>query len=201
MSDYGADKNPDIPVAQDLAYTKGFVTYLKTNVMQWTLAAGQFVRKIASKEGKTNILFLTGTPGPEPPGPPPLDPVPAGNACTVCWGNGRPYGVGETPITVTVVIEGIEKTPTWIPPIGDPPDGVFELTQNIFQACTYEFNDINFDMDLIFTPGDATFIVRQAGGPVRSFFATGSVCATFFENEETFAFIGGTATIFIPPTT
>lgn len=188
MNFNGSESVPDLNLATILAFDDNTVPIKNSWIAEWRYPSGVVTRRIANRQGKTNIIFKMK-----------LEPVPAGIPCTVCWGNGRPYGVGETPITVTVVIEGIKKTPAWIPPIGDPPDGAFELTQNIFQACTYEFDDINFDMDLIFTPGDATFIVRQAGGPVRSFFATGSVCATFFENEETFAFIGGTATIFVPP--
>lgn len=57
MSDYGADVNPNIPAAQDLAWTKGFLPDEKANVMQWTLADNQVVRKLASKRDSSNILF------------------------------------------------------------------------------------------------------------------------------------------------
>ena len=58
MSDYGADANPSLAAAEDLAYTKGFVPLDKTNVMQWSLTDQQVVRKLAHRKTHTNILFL-----------------------------------------------------------------------------------------------------------------------------------------------
>lgn len=58
MSDYGADANPDIPKAIDLAQTKGFMPLDNSNVMQWTYWGGRVVRKLANRQDKSNILFL-----------------------------------------------------------------------------------------------------------------------------------------------
>jgi len=57
MSDYGADKKPDLNIARRLVYTYGLVNQDKSNVMQWTLSGGGQVQKIANKKGHTNILF------------------------------------------------------------------------------------------------------------------------------------------------
>lgn len=58
MSEYGSDSNPDLEKAYELATAFGFMPLEKTNVMQWTLDDGQVVRKLANKQGKSNILFL-----------------------------------------------------------------------------------------------------------------------------------------------
>ena len=57
MSDYGADKKPDLNVTRKLAYTLGFLKDDKSNVMQWTSPGGGRVQKIANRKGHTNILF------------------------------------------------------------------------------------------------------------------------------------------------
>jgi len=57
MSDYGADKIPDISKAQDLAWTKGFIPLVKANVMQWTYDGGVVVRKLAHRKTGSNCLF------------------------------------------------------------------------------------------------------------------------------------------------
>lgn len=56
MSDYGADTDPDLEKAYQLATSQGFMPSEKTNVMQWTFI-GYVVRKLANKSDKSNILF------------------------------------------------------------------------------------------------------------------------------------------------
>lgn len=58
MSEYGSDANPDIPKAQELAYTFGLLPHDGSNVMQWTLSGNRVVRKLAQRKDKSNILFL-----------------------------------------------------------------------------------------------------------------------------------------------
>ena len=55
MSDYGADKNPDLNLAAKTAFTQGLAPLKKVNVMQWTYADGVIVQKYASRQGKSNI--------------------------------------------------------------------------------------------------------------------------------------------------
>jgi hypothetical protein len=57
MSDYGADKNPDLNIARKLVYTDGLVNQDKSNVMQWTYADGHRTQKIACRKDHTNIHF------------------------------------------------------------------------------------------------------------------------------------------------
>jgi hypothetical protein len=57
MSDYGADKNPDLNIATNLAFDKGLMNVGKPNVMQWTYSGGVRVQKLASKQGKSNMLL------------------------------------------------------------------------------------------------------------------------------------------------
>lgn len=188
MSDYGADADPDIPKAQDLAFTKGLLPLDKTNVMQWTYPSGIVVRKLANKQNKSNVLVKMG-----------LDPVPAGDPCTVCWGNGKPFGVGETPESVTVVIADVEKGPGWMAGDGEPPNGTFELAQNPVSPCRYQFSDDDYFIEWL-TLGRGSLVgVTNKPSTVQSFLGRRAPCQTFYENEIVDKFIGGTATIFIPP--
>lgn len=57
MSDYGADKKPDLNIAQDFSFDKNFTPLDKTNVMQWTYADDIVVQKFACRQDHTNILF------------------------------------------------------------------------------------------------------------------------------------------------
>lgn len=56
MSDYGADKNPDLNVATEIALVQKLAPLRKVNVMQWTYPGGVTVQKYASKQGKSNLL-------------------------------------------------------------------------------------------------------------------------------------------------
>lgn len=199
MSDYGADPDPSIPAAQQLAYTFGFMPLDKTNVMQWTYPDDVIVRKLANKTGKSNVLFKFAEPPPPGPIPPDLDPVPAGDACSLCWGNSKPFGVGDTPESVVVVIQDIEKGSTWMPADGEPPDGIFILTQIGGTPCGYALFDADFSMFFNFGPVAAGFSIFDDTFTIFIFSGPGPICNTFFENTLTDPFVGGTATIFIPP--
>lgn len=56
MSDYGADKNPDLNIATETAIVQKLAPLKKVNVMQWTYPDGVVVQKYASKQGKSNLL-------------------------------------------------------------------------------------------------------------------------------------------------
>ena len=56
MSDYGADKNPDLNIATQMAIVEKLAPLQKVNVMQWTYPSGVIVQKYASKQGKSNLL-------------------------------------------------------------------------------------------------------------------------------------------------
>jgi len=55
MSDYGADKNPDLNIATTLTQIDAVMPNPKTNVMQWTYADGILVQKYARKRDKSNL--------------------------------------------------------------------------------------------------------------------------------------------------
>jgi len=57
MSDYGADKKPDLNIATQVAIVEKLAPLDRVNVMQWTYSNGTVVRKFASKEGKSNLLI------------------------------------------------------------------------------------------------------------------------------------------------
>ena len=57
MSDFGADKKPDVNIAQDFSFDKNFTPLSRTNVMQWTYADDVVVQKFANRKDNTNILF------------------------------------------------------------------------------------------------------------------------------------------------
>ena len=55
MSDYGADKKPDLNVAAQLAYNFGLCPQDKSNVMQWSYPGGYRVQKLACRKDHTNV--------------------------------------------------------------------------------------------------------------------------------------------------
>jgi hypothetical protein len=57
MSEYGADADPDLELATEMARSQGMMPFKKSNVMQWTYPDGSFVQKYASKQGKSNLLL------------------------------------------------------------------------------------------------------------------------------------------------
>jgi len=57
MSDYGADKKPDMNLATDIAFTKALIPDTNANVMQWTYPNGVIVQKFANRRDKSNCLI------------------------------------------------------------------------------------------------------------------------------------------------
>lgn len=58
MSDYGADSEPNIPAAQDLAFTKKVNEVEGGFVNQWTNPDEIVTRQLVSNKGHTNIHFV-----------------------------------------------------------------------------------------------------------------------------------------------
>lgn len=58
MSDYGADKNPDLNIATDLAFNQAFLPLAKANVMQWTHDSAISTIKIAHRKTNSNVHIL-----------------------------------------------------------------------------------------------------------------------------------------------
>lgn len=57
MSNYGADKFPDLPKATDMVFVQGLIPLAKVNVMQWSYDSAISVQKYAHKLSSSNILF------------------------------------------------------------------------------------------------------------------------------------------------
>jgi len=55
MSDYGADKNPDLNIATEITKTECVLQNDDANVMQWTYADGHISQKYASRRDKSNL--------------------------------------------------------------------------------------------------------------------------------------------------
>lgn len=55
MSDYGADKNPDLNIATELTKVGRVLPCEKTNVMQWTYPDGILVQKYARRKDASNL--------------------------------------------------------------------------------------------------------------------------------------------------
>ena len=57
-----------------------------------------------------------------PPGPP-------GDQCPFCWGLGKTFGPGLTPLEMTVSFSGINVKPGRVDDDGEPFNGVYTVTQ------------------------------------------------------------------------
>lgn len=57
MSDYGADKKPDLNLATRIVITGQMCDVGKPNVMQWTYSTSKRVQKYASKINSSNLLL------------------------------------------------------------------------------------------------------------------------------------------------
>lgn len=184
----GSESIPDLNKATFLAFDDKTVPIDDSWIAEWRYPSGVVTRRIANRQGHTNIIFKMK-----------LDPVPAGDPCTVCWGTGKPFGSGQTPETINVVIENVEKGPGWIPDFGEPPNGAFRLSQIGGFPCRYVDADGIYNLIFTLGPDNASFSVFHIPGFVPSFDASGVECQTVFLNIITDEFVNGTATIFIPP--
>ena len=129
---------------------------------------------------------------------PTVDPVVAGNACSNCWGVGKPFGIGDTPEFVFLTFSGVNKGPNWILADGDPIDGDFLMTQDAIFPCVYFGSDADFLLDLEFKIADTEIGVLAATGPI-AFQAFGNdPCELFVENKNDDHFTGGSVVITLP---
>lgn len=56
MSDYGADKNPDLNIARSMVFDNGLMPVGDANCMQWSYDDGDFVQKYARRKDHSNVL-------------------------------------------------------------------------------------------------------------------------------------------------
>lgn len=138
-----------------------------------------------------------GTPIPEPG---PVDPVAPGELCDVCWGFDKEFGAVPTPSSITVEFDGIAKGPNWQPSDGDPPEGSFDLSQNLdFGPCFFTIRgDINVEVSFGLA---ITFVFGSKTGGFQFFSVQhDGICATVMSSTLNDHFTGGTATVTIPET-
>lgn len=129
-----------------------------------------------------------------------VPPVAAGDACLICWGVGKPFGDGFTPIQIQATFSGINKGPNWTAPNGDPFDGVFMLDQNGTFPCLYELTDGIFFMSVEFRADDVLAFVFD-NLLVRHFRGTSATeCSLAVVSDEDNFFTGGSVVFDIPET-
>jgi len=134
--------------------------------------------------------------------PPAVPPVAAGDLCPFCWGPGKTFGPEGTPESIIVNFSGIEKGPDWIPALGEPIDGTFEVTQDLVLPCKFTGPGVGGSgISLTFGVGVTSMTAETSLGNT-CFVRAAAACRTVVGNEGVFTlFIGGTATIIIPEVT
>ena len=132
--------------------------------------------------------------------PSPVNPgtSPAGSACALCWGIGKPFGDGDTPETVTVSVSGVNKAPGWIAADGEPFNGVAVLSQDLPDACIYHLIQGNYIFDLFWDGGNTEFEVQQVVGAPCFVGLDSSPCILALDNIPSTAFTGGSVKIILP---
>ena len=136
-----------------------------------------------------------GTPIPPIIEPPPVD---AGDACSICWGVGKPFGDLETPSVVVIDISGINKGVGWTPAYGEPTKGRYALGQTILGACQWIHHIDNVLIEFRFDAFDTFLNVTTDKGFFCLIHASGPPCQLEVENLLSVIFTGGTAVITIP---
>lgn len=190
MNFNGSESIPDLNLATFLAFDDNAVPIKDSWIAEWRYPSGVVTRRIANRQGHTNIIFKME-----------LDPVPAGDPCPICWGLNKPFGPGQTPESVTVVIANVKKGPGWQPSDGEPPDGAFILDQTSGLPCNFFFFDASFFIIFVTDASISSLVIFTTDLTVFIFGSIGIQCQTFYENSLTDPFIGGTATVFVPPVT
>lgn len=133
-----------------------------------------------------------GTPVP----PPPVLPIPSpiGNPCTTCWGTGKPFGDGDTPVLMTAKVSGINKGPFWDPSAGEPPNGAITLTQTA-SPCFYRLITAEHTYLLTWTSVLSRFTIELPSSQLVFAGTVLSICENFFLNVIGFQFIGGSVQV------
>lgn len=126
-------------------------------------------------------------------------PVPSvGIPCAVCWGEGKPFGVGDTPDIIMVQIWGITKSEFWEQGDGEPCNGVFCIPQH--SACSWNVFLSNPQRTLSFLSAKTQLAMSAIGNlGVCFLYNSAPICnIDVMENESTNPnFEGGFAQITI----
>lgn len=187
MSDYGADKNPDLNIATDLTIVRKLMPLKKTNVMQWTYENGVMIQKYANRQGKSNLLTKQLVP-----------PIRAGALCSFCWGPDKAFGDVETPDRIWVHISGLGKSVDWTPDLGEPISGKFLLDQDPAVACNFSRVYGKYEIRIMIYPGLVASMIIYNGITNQWVIGTFVICATTLTGGAQFGFENGLITITIP---
>lgn len=125
------------------------------------------------------------------------NPPTPGMPCNLCWGPGKPFGKGQTPAALTILIEGVVKGPGWFPFNGDEENGEHIVYQVPGTPCTYESNDDPFLVQLILFVANTSIVARNETGTFYFASDGDAACEETIDNENTTIFINGTATILL----
>lgn len=128
-----------------------------------------------------------------------LQPVAAGDPCSVCWGLNKPFGSGDTPESFEITFENIEKGPDWNPSLGEPIDGTFEVTQDVISPCIFRGDVVGGGGILIvFGESETTVIAFTIPGNSSFVGNTGPCIMVVGNNVISTSFEGGTAVMRFP---
>jgi len=130
--------------------------------------------------------------------PPPFDPPesPAGSACALCWGTGKPLGPGDTPQYIYVQLSGINKGPDWFSALGEPMSGDFQLEQVPGEPCHYEVV-VGANTIRVWFHSPFTESLVEAAGSIDMLIGTAeSLCGLFILNTASGFFEGGSMLIY-----
>lgn len=126
-----------------------------------------------------------------------VDAVAAGDACSVCWGAGKPFGDGDTPESIVLNFSGINKGPSWSTGDPEPLSGEIELPQNPSVPCNFSDLIGTVGYEFTFLAGTTALSVDDGGTDLFVALVVGACSITLF-NELTTMFVGGTCQVFIP---
>lgn len=126
--------------------------------------------------------------------------VPAGVACSNCWGIGKTFGNVDTPSEIIMTVSGVNKGPDWVPFQGEPPNTVMTLEQVAGTPCRYDGSDGTNFGTVIFDAGETVVIAlsfRQQGGFINE---NADLCALSITGNTSDYFTGGSVVLQLPDT-
>ena len=93
----------------------------------------------------------------------------SGSACGICWGSGKPFGIGDTPAKVYL---------TWTGLVAPFLNGnkTFIATQNWLTPCMWQFDDGEFIGNWTYQPAVTSAVIQLKVDPATFILTTGGVC-------------------------
>lgn len=130
----------------------------------------------------------------------PTPPVPPGEPCPFCWGEDKEFGNVPTPSTVSINFSGISKGPNWQAADGEPPEGDFDVPQNVEEGpCNFHIRT-DIDIELNYAPTSTLLFGSKVGGFGFFFSIHEEECINVLSSSLDDHFSGGTAVVTLPET-